>query len=57
MTAGAKIGVDIEPLDSAVGVADVALAEDERARMRGLEAGDKSSWYLLTSLCMCWVLL
>ncbi len=57
VTAGAKIGVDIEPLDSAVGVADVALTEDERARMRGLEAGDNSSWYLLTSLCMCWVLL
>ncbi|MCA1271682.1 hypothetical protein ACIPQH_17815 [Streptomyces rubiginosohelvolus] len=31
VTAGAKIGVDIEPLDSAVGVADVALTEDERA--------------------------
>ncbi|GGR77799.1 4'-phosphopantetheinyl transferase family protein [Streptomyces rubiginosohelvolus] len=57
VTAGAKIGVDNAPLDSAVGVADVALTEDERARMRGLEAGDNSSWYLLTSLCMCWVLL
>jgi 4'-phosphopantetheinyl transferase len=41
VTAGAKVGVDIERLDSAVGVADVALTEDERARMRGLEAPER----------------
>ncbi|WP_327708346.1 4'-phosphopantetheinyl transferase superfamily protein [Streptomyces sp. NBC_00464] len=41
VTAGEKVGVDIERRTSAVGVADVALTAYELARIRGLEAPEQ----------------